>query len=122
MWEKGSNTQTWYGLFQTKDSGGCRAVRGSGHSGEFRCVNPCGQSGKGGGQDQFKPSARAPARHDSEPRWQKTRLESKGGREAGHPFWVVAWEEALVNQLNTLQILGETSRLEIKICESASSS
>lgn len=28
VWEKSSNTQTWYGLFQTKDSGGCRPVWG----------------------------------------------------------------------------------------------
>lgn len=99
---------------------------GSGHSGEFRCVNPCGQSGKGGVEDQFQPSARAPARHD---------LVNRGGRKPDWSlregewqerqdihFWIIAWEEALVNQLDPLQILGETSSLEIKICDSVSSS
>lgn len=75
--EEGS---VWRRVLTHRRGMGCKE---SGDAGQFRCANPCGQSGKGGGQDHFKPSARAPAHHDLVNPGGRNPLECEEGREAG---------------------------------------
>lgn len=82
---------------------------------EVKWTNPRGRYGKRGGQDRFKTSVWVSVLNDlvnpggRKPDW------VWGSKEAGNSDWIVALEEALVSQLDVLQILWDG--LEIKICD-----